>query len=275
MVHPPMFSVVVPSHGRPGPLSAALRAILESDFPRDQFEVLVVDDGSPGPVRPPPADAGRRTGRRALAATCPRTSARPGRATRARAPHAEATSRSSMTIVLPIGRGSRAWKRRSRPTPGPPSEAASSAAAEATCTAPPTRRFWTWCTPTTTPSLPGRGSLGTANLAVPADAFRDIGGFDPCVPHVRRSRILRPLAGRAAGVWCTRPTPLRSTRRRAASAGSGAAMLRSAKARTCSEAGTPGRRTTGSASSRRASTVASSSPRSPPGRAQGPRPSQA
>ena len=45
---PPLLSVVIPSHGRPGPLRAALRALLQSDCPREVFELIVVDDASPG-----------------------------------------------------------------------------------------------------------------------------------------------------------------------------------------------------------------------------------
>jgi GT2 family glycosyltransferase len=42
----PVFSVVIPSHARPGPLSACLRAVLDADFPPDRLEVVVVDDGN-------------------------------------------------------------------------------------------------------------------------------------------------------------------------------------------------------------------------------------
>jgi GT2 family glycosyltransferase len=47
MVAPRVFSVVIPSHGRPGRLSACLRAVLQADFPPDGLEVVVVDDGNP------------------------------------------------------------------------------------------------------------------------------------------------------------------------------------------------------------------------------------
>ena len=46
MVARPHFTVVIPSHGRPVPLAACLRAVLDADFPRDGFEVVVVDDGN-------------------------------------------------------------------------------------------------------------------------------------------------------------------------------------------------------------------------------------
>src|SRR5690348_17430989 len=41
----PFFSVIIPTHNRPKQLAACLRAIAEVDYPRDRFEVIVVDDG--------------------------------------------------------------------------------------------------------------------------------------------------------------------------------------------------------------------------------------
>lgn len=43
----PLFSVVVPTFGRPEQLSACLQALASLDFPRDRFEVIVADDGCP------------------------------------------------------------------------------------------------------------------------------------------------------------------------------------------------------------------------------------
>lgn len=44
------FSVIVPSFDRPGPLQECLRSLARQTYPRDCFEVIVVDDGSPVPV---------------------------------------------------------------------------------------------------------------------------------------------------------------------------------------------------------------------------------
>ncbi len=44
------FSIIVPTHGRPSQLAACLEALSRLDYPRAQFEVIVVDDGSPIPV---------------------------------------------------------------------------------------------------------------------------------------------------------------------------------------------------------------------------------
>lgn len=42
----PFISVIVPTYERAGPLSLCLDALAAQDYPRDRFEILVVDDGS-------------------------------------------------------------------------------------------------------------------------------------------------------------------------------------------------------------------------------------
>ena len=44
----PEFSVIIPTYRRPAELAACLRALSLQDFPRDQFEVIVADDGGGG-----------------------------------------------------------------------------------------------------------------------------------------------------------------------------------------------------------------------------------
>ena len=46
----PRFSVVIPTFSRPGPLVECLRALATQDYPRDRFEVIVVDDGGDRPA---------------------------------------------------------------------------------------------------------------------------------------------------------------------------------------------------------------------------------
>lgn len=46
----PFFSIVVPTYNRPARLGACLGALSRLDYPRDRFEVIVVDDGSPTPI---------------------------------------------------------------------------------------------------------------------------------------------------------------------------------------------------------------------------------
>jgi GT2 family glycosyltransferase len=47
MVASPLFSVIVPTHERPGRLAACLEALGRLDFSPERFEVVVSDDGSP------------------------------------------------------------------------------------------------------------------------------------------------------------------------------------------------------------------------------------
>lgn len=44
----PEFSVIIPTYHRPVELAACLRALALQDFPRNQFEVIVADDGGGG-----------------------------------------------------------------------------------------------------------------------------------------------------------------------------------------------------------------------------------
>jgi glycosyltransferase involved in cell wall biosynthesis len=44
------FSIIIPTYNRPDRLSHCLSAIAQLDYPRDCFQVVVVDDGSPTPM---------------------------------------------------------------------------------------------------------------------------------------------------------------------------------------------------------------------------------
>jgi glycosyltransferase involved in cell wall biosynthesis len=43
----PTFSIIIPTFNRPRHLAECLRSLASLDYPRDSFEVIVVDDGSP------------------------------------------------------------------------------------------------------------------------------------------------------------------------------------------------------------------------------------
>lgn len=43
----PFFSIIIPAYARPNRLAACLAAVARLDYPRDCFEAIVVDDGSP------------------------------------------------------------------------------------------------------------------------------------------------------------------------------------------------------------------------------------
>jgi glycosyltransferase involved in cell wall biosynthesis len=46
------FSIVIPTYNRPERLEKCLKSIDDLDYPRDRFEVIVVDDGSSTPLDP-------------------------------------------------------------------------------------------------------------------------------------------------------------------------------------------------------------------------------
>jgi GT2 family glycosyltransferase len=46
------FSIVIPTYNRPDRLVKCLTAIAQLEYPRDRFEVVVVDDGSHPPIQP-------------------------------------------------------------------------------------------------------------------------------------------------------------------------------------------------------------------------------
>ncbi len=50
--HGCFFSVIIPTYRRPDALRASLAALARQDFPHDQYEVIVVDDGSDTPLEP-------------------------------------------------------------------------------------------------------------------------------------------------------------------------------------------------------------------------------
>ena len=47
-----LFSIVTPTYNRPERLATCLQSIAQLDYPRDRFEVIVVDDGSKTPIEP-------------------------------------------------------------------------------------------------------------------------------------------------------------------------------------------------------------------------------
>ena len=45
----PYFSIIIPTYERPGQLARCLKSVARLDYPREKFEVIVVDDGSLSP----------------------------------------------------------------------------------------------------------------------------------------------------------------------------------------------------------------------------------
>ena len=52
MAFQPIFSIIIPTYNRPERLANCLAAIAQLDYPRDRFEVIVVDDGSDASLEP-------------------------------------------------------------------------------------------------------------------------------------------------------------------------------------------------------------------------------
>lgn len=46
----PSFSIIIPTYQRPRQLAECLQALTQLDYPRDRFEVIIVDDGSETPL---------------------------------------------------------------------------------------------------------------------------------------------------------------------------------------------------------------------------------
>ncbi|WP_421655573.1 glycosyltransferase family 2 protein [Leptothermofonsia sp. ETS-13] len=50
MTQQPFFSIIIPTYNRPDRLKSCLQALTRLDYPRDRFEVVIVDDGSKTPL---------------------------------------------------------------------------------------------------------------------------------------------------------------------------------------------------------------------------------
>lgn len=73
----PTCTVVVPAHDRPLALARCLEALAQLDYPADRLDVIVVDDGSPVPLRPAVESMRPRGGRSSGAARRTAASAEP------------------------------------------------------------------------------------------------------------------------------------------------------------------------------------------------------
>jgi GT2 family glycosyltransferase len=63
---PPAFSIIVPTYNRPDLLERCLAGLAALDYPRERYEVIVVNDGGAGPPAGMVADLGRRMTLRVL-----------------------------------------------------------------------------------------------------------------------------------------------------------------------------------------------------------------
>jgi GT2 family glycosyltransferase len=177
MVVPSLISVVIPSHGRAGPLSACLRLIAQSDFPPGRFQVVVVDDGTADPLEGQvPLPAGQ------VPIRWVRLSESEGPAA-ARNAGANAASGAYLAFIDDDCLADRAWLARLHAAlEANPGAAVGGAIVNGSdgniyCAADQTILEVAYAHYNADPSH-GR-FFATSNLAVPAAAFREIGGFDP------------------------------------------------------------------------------------------------
>lgn len=177
MVDSRIFSVVIPSHGRPGPLSACLRAVLNADFPPDRFEIVVVDDGNPDELEtrvPLPAS---ETDVRWL-----RLSGNAGPAA-ARNEGARTARGTYLAFIDDDCLADREWLTRllaaleANPGAAVGGGVADGSGGNLYCAA--DQAILDVAYAYYNPDASRARFVATCNLAVPAAAFRDVGGFDP------------------------------------------------------------------------------------------------
>ena len=172
-----LISVVIPGHGRPGPLSACLRSVAQSDFPPGRFEVVVVDDGTADMLeRQVSLPAGQ------VPIRWVRLSENAGPAA-ARNAGANAASGAYVAFIDDDCLADRAWLARLHAAlEANPGRAVGGGVVDGSggnlyCAADQAILDVAYAHYNSDPSQ--ARFFSTSNLAVPAAAFREIGGFDP------------------------------------------------------------------------------------------------
>jgi GT2 family glycosyltransferase len=180
MSRPPLFSVIVPTHGRPLRLALCLAALAGQTYPHQRFEVIVVDDGSPLALDGVVAQARRTLDIRLLRqAQQGPAAARNAGVTVARGTFLVFTDDdcapgpgwlAHLATALLANLGAAAGGQFVNAFPGNPYAATSQWVVDYLY-----RSYNRECT--------HAGFLASNNLAAPADAFRTLGGFDTAYPY--------------------------------------------------------------------------------------------
>ncbi|MFO7692345.1 MAG: glycosyltransferase family A protein [Vicinamibacterales bacterium] len=177
MIDQPLVSVIIPSYGRPVQLSACLRSVVASDFPPGPFEVLVVDDGNAERLEEqvePPSGAADVTWIRLPENRGPAAARNAG---------AHAARGRCLAFIDDDCVAGPAWLARlfasSAANPGAAvgGRVVDGSGGNLHCAADQAILDVVYAYYNADPSH--ARFLSAANLAVPADAFRDTGGFDP------------------------------------------------------------------------------------------------
>jgi glycosyltransferase involved in cell wall biosynthesis len=146
----PSVSIVIPTYRRPGQLGECLQSLARLDYPRDLLEVVVVDDGGPTPLDPVVAPFRSTLGLTLLRqANGGPAAARNTGVERATGDYLAFTDDDCLVDPGWLRALAAVWAER----PGSMAGGVTLNGAPGTCSA--------------------------ANMALPAGAFRDLGGFDP------------------------------------------------------------------------------------------------
>ncbi|HEV2763340.1 MAG TPA: glycosyltransferase, partial [Pyrinomonadaceae bacterium] len=174
----PFFSVVVPTRARPAQLAACLDALARQEYPRERFEVVVVNDGGPEPSEVFERFAGRLDATLVTQKHAGPAAARNTGARRARAPFLAFTDDDCRPDPVWL----KALEARLRDAPG-------AAVGGRTVNALPRNLFSTASQSLTEylyeyfDAAEGRAAFFTSNnLALSSELFRAVGGFDESFP---------------------------------------------------------------------------------------------
>ena len=176
----PLFSVVIPTYDRPRELEACLAGLAASTFPRDRFEVIVSDDGSPRPMEPVVAPFHDRL---VITLTAHRN-AGPAAARNRGAARAQGTYLVFIdSDCVPAANWLTALTGQVVRTPDHLISGAIVNALPMNPFSTTTQLIVTYASEYYERRVGGDRFFNSANLAMPAARFRDLGGFDESFPH--------------------------------------------------------------------------------------------
>jgi GT2 family glycosyltransferase len=176
---PPFFSIIIPTYARPTQLAVCLRSLQNLDYPRDRFEAIVVDDGNDTSLDAVLASFNERLPVSLLrqAHAGPATARNTG-AARARGRFLAFTD----DDCTPAPNWLRTLATRLAAAPTHAIAGQTVNALPNNLYAATSQLFASFLTSSLN-VVPNHGGFWTtSNLAVPADTFRALGGFNPTLP---------------------------------------------------------------------------------------------
>jgi glycosyltransferase involved in cell wall biosynthesis len=176
---PPFFSIVIPTYARPTQLAVCLHSLQHLDYPRDRFEAIVVDDGSDAAL-----DAVVAPFSEQLPVTLLRQAhAGPATARNTGAAHAQGQFLAfTDDDCTPAPDWLRTLATRLAATPTHAIAGQTLNALPNNLYAATSQLFASFLTSSLNTALNHGGFWTTNNLALPADTFRALGGFNPTLP---------------------------------------------------------------------------------------------